>query len=217
VTLRSSLDDFSAWRMYRTWGVPGLLLAALLSILFRGAFLALPPGSESPLGPDQLRPALAAGFFGASLLMLMHASYLLLMAYHLVYRFPVERIQLIGLALFPISLAYVLYACYDYTRVSAVAGVSTGAFALAYLVLAAHGGHEAFTEHRHARATPGDGSRNVPVHELTAASGAVRRYRHTGMFRASIRPTIRMPPMSTSSTRLRCEARPPPGKSSAPT
>jgi hypothetical protein len=82
----------------------------------------------------------------ASLLMLCHATYLALMAYHLVYRFPIERRQwVVGFAYFAIVVAYITHATHTYLeathRHGALSAVwwSSGAFAVAYLTMAYHG------------------------------------------------------------------------------
>ena len=146
----SHLTRFAAWERYRGLIVPLLLFAALLSIVFRGAFLSIPPD------PGRINPTLFWSLAGASLLMVMHALYLVLMSYHLVYRFPVEQIQVIGLALAPLAAAYVLYAVYDYLPAGAPnplknASFSSGTFAFAYALIAAHGLYELQEERHHSR------------------------------------------------------------------
>src|SRR6266436_6552741 len=111
-------NKFLIWRFYRTVVVPICVVVALLSILFGGALVVEGPISQEQLTGDSaaafLNQAVVINLLAASLLMLCHATYLALMANHLVYRFPIERPQWISLAYLAIVFGYVAHAWQTY-------------------------------------------------------------------------------------------------------
>ena len=165
---------FLVWKFYRTKVVPACILLALLSILFGGALVVEDSLSAAPQPPGRAAGAMneivVTNLLAASLLMLCHATYLTLMAYHLVYRFPIERIQLVSLAYLAIFFAYVAHARHTYleaidqTGMLGAAWWSSAAFAVAYIGMASHG-----------------------IKERRAETGAepVERQRHTQRVRGS--------------------------------
>jgi hypothetical protein len=60
--------------------------------------------------PPLFGALLAESLLIAACLMLVHTAYLSLMAFHLVYRFPIERQQWVGLVYVSLTLAYVAHA-----------------------------------------------------------------------------------------------------------
>jgi hypothetical protein len=164
----SVTNKFLLWRFYRTQGLPVCILVALLSILFGGALVV-----EDAMSGESATNFLAAGvlnkivvinLFAASLLMLCHLIYLALMAHHLVYRFPVERPQVVSLVYIVIVFAYVAHARHAYLEatgqheVLAGAWWSSAAFAVAYFAMAFHG----FMEHRaEPKASSSEGQRST--------------------------------------------------------
>lgn len=138
---------FIAWRFYRSRVVPLCLLVALLSVLFAGALTldeqVIQPTNETRV--PAFGSVLAVNLTAASMLMLCHALYLCLMAWHLVYRFPVERIQPISLVYVPITFAYFAHASHAYEEATHevvmfhAPWLSSAAFAITYLFMAAHG------------------------------------------------------------------------------
>jgi SAM-dependent methyltransferase len=133
------INRFGLWRIYRSRIVPALLVLSLLSIIFGGALLA------EGLDPKAFNTILFRNLFAASLLMVVHGIYLGLMAYHLVYRFPIERQQWIGCAFAFIFFAYFAHARHAYLHATRGHGWleagwwSMAAFALTYVAMVAHG------------------------------------------------------------------------------
>ncbi|MGA9059162.1 MAG: hypothetical protein WB763_21930 [Terriglobia bacterium] len=145
----SRTTTFLMWKFYRTKVVPACVLVALLSILFGGALVVEGSLSEGQQRIDwttgALNEVVVTNLLAASLLMLCHATYLALMAHHLVYRFPIERRQWVSLAYIAIVFAYITHARHTYLEATDQHGVlgavwwSSAAFAVAYYAMAYHG------------------------------------------------------------------------------
>jgi len=87
----------------------------MLSMLFSGAFDIHQFSSD--FGPEGLKPIIAQCLVAASILMGLHAMYLMLMLYHLIFRHPVEeQMWLAGLAFPIICLGYLAHAIRDYLK-----------------------------------------------------------------------------------------------------
>jgi hypothetical protein len=167
----SHTTQFLLWRFYRSRIVPACILAALLSILFGGALvledaLAVTPANRT-LTTWMLNEAIIKNLFAASLLMLCHATYLALMAYHLVFRFPIERRQWVSVAYLAIVFAYFAHARHAYLEATDKHGIlgaawwSSGAFAITYFAMACHGVAERGAERADARCETQRSTRQV--------------------------------------------------------
>jgi len=152
----SATSSFAIWKIYRTHVLPICIIVALLSILFGGALVVEHSLADGPemihLDTGTLNDIVVTNLFAASLLMMCHLIYMALMAYHLVYRFPIEKTQLIGLVYLLILFAFVAHTFHSYMEatgrqgVLAGAGWSSGVFAVAYLAMVIHGFLEKRTE-----------------------------------------------------------------------
>jgi hypothetical protein len=147
----SALDRLDLWKRYRTFVVPACLIVALLSIIFGGSLVA--EQSLTERAPHSFNRALLGNLGGATLIMLMHATYLTLMAFHLVYRFPIEEVQTVGISLVPIAIAYLFHAGSEYKEATGgegsalLAAWSSACFATTYMLVAGHGLRERFEPH----------------------------------------------------------------------
>jgi len=150
--MTSRITQFLFWRFYRTKVVPACILLALLSILFGGALVVQDTLATGPardvLTAGKLNEIVVKNLLAASLLMLCHATYLALMAYHLVYRYPIERLQWVSLTYIAIAFAYVAHAFHTYLEATdrhwtlGAVWWSSAAFAVTYFALAYHGVRE---------------------------------------------------------------------------
>ncbi|MGH9346517.1 MAG: hypothetical protein ACRD26_04545 [Vicinamibacterales bacterium] len=149
-----TLAALDRWVLFRGRIVPLLLVSSFVSILFSGSQTVLHGGYlaamlRDPAGHRAAAIALLAHLLLAALLMLVHATYLVVMSHHLVYRNPATDISRVALPVYPlIALAYATYAVHSYVEATGDSGsvfsrpVPTyAAFLLAYVVLAAHGIH----------------------------------------------------------------------------
>jgi putative Ca2+/H+ antiporter (TMEM165/GDT1 family) len=140
-----TINSFEVWRIYRSWIVIGFFLVSLLCILFSGAF-DIHQADEAAHG---LRRQVLENLAAATLLMGIHAVYLGLMVYHLIFRHPVEEEEWPGgIAFLFIGLGYITHAAHDYHAGMESEHVSNWSlllvstpfyFSLAYLLMAAHG------------------------------------------------------------------------------
>src|SRR5205085_10144110 len=84
-----STNGFMVWKFFRSWVVLGLFLISLLSILFSGAFDI--HESSTTVDAGALKAVLVQNLLLASVLMAMHAIYLGVMLYHLIFLHPVNH------------------------------------------------------------------------------------------------------------------------------
>src|SRR5262245_58576846 len=110
----------SRWTRFRGRVVPLILLLSLFSLLFSGTLTVLHArflaGMMREAGDvDAAAKAVVAHLLIAALLMLLHATYLVVMSHHLVYRQPVSEISGVATLVYPlIAVAYAAYALHSY-------------------------------------------------------------------------------------------------------
>jgi hypothetical protein len=141
----SNIDRFRVWKAYRTSGLIVIIAGAVVSMLFSGIIGLVPALAKPDLGePTSVHQVLMATISVAVCLMLLHAAYLSLMAALLVYRYPIEQVQPIGLVYLLILFAYIAPAIHaaltepngTYIEPSWWPGA---AFVAAYTILLFHG------------------------------------------------------------------------------
>jgi hypothetical protein len=109
------MNRFVLWKIFRSWVVLALFLIALLSILFSGALDVHDLSETSAV--HEVKAAVVKNLFFASFVMAMHAIYLGLMLYHLIFRHPVElKRAWEGFLFFVIVLGYLFHAIHDYVE-----------------------------------------------------------------------------------------------------
>src|SRR5689334_17845196 len=155
-----TIAELDRWVLFRGRIVPLLLLVSFVSILFSGTLSVLHDGFLTRVfavaDPAMLADALVAHLLIAALAMLIHATYLLVLSNHLVYRHPAEEVSVIAVPFYTlIAIAYVAYAVHSYLE---AVGAAHGFFAqttstyscflLAYLILFGHGLHDLYHGHR---------------------------------------------------------------------
>lgn len=150
----SKLGFLQIWIIARRYIFPILILSAAISILIVGIFNSFSAHSLSTFTHNVVTSSDATTRIATSVvLMLVHASYLLIMAYHIIYGFPLERYPGWPPAVLAlICIAYWLIAIHAGFRFHAVELSPNKAswlvaspyllFGPAYILLAIHGIHE---------------------------------------------------------------------------
>ena len=146
----SNVWTFRLWSFSRTYVVPICIAVAMLAVMFSSALGVLPVLEKTMASAEHsggLGRVVIGSLLIAGLLMLLHTVYLSLMAFHLVYRFPIENQRWIGLVYVFLVFAYVAHAVHA-ADTSHVGGFlahgweSSLGFALVYGFMFVHGRHD---------------------------------------------------------------------------